>query len=74
VASKRRLRRRSCKSKTPYPTEGQAFGAVRSLRARFGGGSWMTYKCSFCKNFHVGRPNKRKLEALRATRKFQKYN
>jgi hypothetical protein len=57
VASKRRLRRRSCESKVPHPTETAAAAHARSI-----GSGW--YPCG--NHWHVGRPSKRQRQSYAA--------
>ena len=56
MSSKRRLRRKSCTGKKPYPTAADAQAAVHHL-VRSGhtrGGFLHVYKCKFAKHYHVG--------------------
>jgi hypothetical protein len=57
MASKRRLRRRSCESKITYPTETAAAAAARSI-----GSGW--YQCGT--HWHVGRSSKRQRQSYAA--------
>ena len=55
MASKRRIRRRSCQSKVRHATPDAAQGAIRRLHAQKGyQGRLDAYRCRFCGGFHVG--------------------
>jgi hypothetical protein len=53
VASKRRVRRRSCTSKRRL-TQTEAVGLANALRQKRPGFEWKVYRCGFCGGFHVG--------------------
>lgn len=53
MASKRRLRRRSCGSKQRHPSIAQAYAHALSLRKKTGE-VVRPYRCDFCGGFHVG--------------------
>ncbi len=50
MASKRRLRRKSCDGKVGHETFGAAFVAAK----RTHGSGLVPYRCRFCGKFHVG--------------------
>lgn len=55
MSSKRRIRRRSCKSKVRHATVEAGQHAIRQLnRARGYQGRLDVYRCQFCGGFHVG--------------------
>jgi len=59
VASKRRIRKRSCASKVRHETAAEAGGHIRDLRKRDKDGPHrQIYKCRFCGGYHVGRENR----------------
>lgn len=61
MSSKRHLRRRSCESKIKHLSENSAFNHAKSL-----GFGYFPYRCQFCSAWHVGRPNSRKLQSIKA--------
>lgn len=63
MASKRRLRRRSCEGKVQHKTEEAARKHAYSLKSV---GQYHGYKCNFCKCWHVGRPTKEAKQAYAA--------
>ena len=65
MASKRRLRRRSCTSKQRH-TKDEAYGALRSMSKR-GRINQVTnvYKCTFCNGYHIGRTSQKQQQAKR---------
>ncbi len=66
MASKRRIRRRSCSSKIRYSTEQAAQQAKSDLRSRKPGRiSMHYYKCKFCGGFHIGHMPQQMLAGLR---------
>lgn len=67
MPSKRRLRRRSCTYKHKFVDKDVAFAAVRRMRTQ-GKYGVSPYKCGFCSGWHIGRPNKRKRQGMRARR------
>lgn len=55
MASKRRLRRRSCSRKVRHATSASAQAAITALHARKGyQGRLDVYICRFCGAFHIG--------------------
>lgn len=54
MASKRKIRRKSCTRKVRYETENDAKTEVISNSAIRG---CLVYKCRFCNGFHIGHPN-----------------
>ena len=55
MASKRRIRRKSCTSKKGYDTIGEAKHAIWQLRQSTGSRDWYNhYHCKFCKKIHIG--------------------
>ncbi|WOK01479.1 hypothetical protein [Pseudomonas phage UF_RH7] len=55
MASKRRLRRRTCEGKIKHETAEKAARAIISLvRSRGHQGQLHVYQCPFCMKFHVG--------------------
>lgn len=63
MASKRRIRRRSCEGKVPYATKTIADHEVSKLRWYFNGGTWASYHCKWCGAWHVGRQSARQRQA-----------
>lgn len=61
MASKRAHRRRSCESKVRHETQTGAVTAMRKMGSPRG---LHSYKCPFCKGWHVGRMTKEKKQAL----------
>jgi len=61
MSSKRHLRRRSCESKIRHADESFAFNHAKSL-----GRDYFPYRCQFCGGWHVGRPNSRRLQSIKA--------
>jgi len=53
MASKRRLRRRSCEGKAKHESEGAAHYAAEKTFAR-SGDVVFPYLCQFCKKWHIG--------------------
>jgi hypothetical protein len=56
MASKRGIRRRACTGKLQHPDQTAAVGhIISSLRRGDGGGGRLaTYRCRWCKCWHVG--------------------
>lgn len=55
MASKRRLRRRSCERKVKHPSAAAASATIKSLHARKGyQGRLDVYRCRFCSSYHIG--------------------
>lgn len=61
MASKRRLRRKSCQGKYRHPDKDSAYAARRAVTAQdeFYKGHMNVYKCKFCKGWHIGRAPQR---------------
>lgn len=55
MASKRAQRRRACTGKRAYPDHASAGRAAAGARETFGE-YLVPYRCSFCRQFHVGHP------------------
>ena len=66
MSSKRRIRRRSCEGKTKYKTRNAAKVAIHTGNHK---GFMLPYKCKFCKQWHVGRPNKNRRKAYWARKR-----
>lgn len=66
MASKRRIRRKSCTGKQRYASELDARRGLFGLR-RAGIGGLVPYRCAFCSAFHVGHPPRRVRQAMAAT-------
>lgn len=65
MASRRRVRRKSCEGKRRHTTYANAMVAVReSKRAGFDG-DLRCYPCSRCRYWHVGHPKHRESRELR---------
>lgn len=55
MASKRAIRRKSCGSKKKYSSSEEGRQAIHDLIRTTGPTSLMqTYKCKFCKKYHIG--------------------
>ena len=56
MASKRRIRRKSCEGKRRFTNSTEALNAVHSVirNGRKRGGWLNVYKCQFCKGYHFG--------------------
>jgi len=66
MSSKRRLRKNSCTGKKRFNCQDAMDNSkAASMFART---KYMAYKCKFCGWWHVGRPNQRILQGIRATR------
>lgn len=57
MASKRRLRRKSCEGKKKFDNQTDAIKTV--MRMKSDGESVHAYKCNFCNGWHVGHYHKR---------------
>ena len=57
MASKRRIRRKSCDGKKPYKTRDDAIVGLIILKKKSFDENIRVYKCKFCKNFHLGHYN-----------------
>ena len=55
MASKRALRRRSCRGKAAYTMEDRAYVAAEEATKR-AGRAIRHYLCNFCHRYHIGRP------------------
>ncbi len=66
MASKRRLRRKSCTGKVRYLTQDQALAALKRFtrHCEVWHGYMTPYRCAFCHGFHFGHPPKHVREAL----------
>jgi len=67
MASKRRLRRKSCARKQRYKTIQTAEVAAHIMSARVKNRLW-PYRCQFCQAYHVGKPNRKQLSEYRQKR------
>jgi hypothetical protein len=66
MTSKRRLRRKSCENKIKYNLRNAIKTKNRLLDS---GETFITYyKCSFCKNYHIGHTNKKIRQYIRDRR------
>jgi hypothetical protein len=65
MASKRRLRRKSCDKKTVYATREDALMACSTYLKKFKS-RIVPYKCQFANHWHNGHMPKRKEEILRS--------
>jgi hypothetical protein len=68
VSSKRARRRRACGHKHKHATCEDAMRHVRHLRLMTGA-YYLPYRCSFCGQWHVGRPSKRIVQAIAERRR-----
>lgn len=66
MASRRRQRRK-CESKRAFDTQDAAHAAASALRHKKGHPA-VAYRCRLCGRFHVGRPDARARQAIRARR------
>lgn len=69
MASKRKLRRRSCEGKQKLSRSDAIRHAAISRRH---GLMIAAYKCKFCKHWHVGHPNKRIIQSIKAKARAKK--
>lgn len=61
MASKRRLRRRSCERKVRHEDPGAAWAMVKRLhRTKGDQGNLQVYRCPFCGGWHVGHGKERR--------------
>jgi rubrerythrin len=65
MASKRRLRRKACGDKQRHDSEDAAKRHAIHLRKKTEV-YYQTYKCKFCGKWHIGRPDRKTKQALRA--------
>ena len=60
MASKRRIRRKSCERKRRYPTYESAYGHLLKYQrmnvGHLNSRRKVVYTCSFCGGFHIGTP------------------
>ena len=63
MASKRRLKRRSCLSKIKHTSEYSALGHKYALGQKI----YQSYHCQFCGGWHVGRPRGMKPKWIKFT-------
>ena len=56
MASKRNVRKKACVGKKPYTSQTEAVNAMRGMLATKAAtpGTISSYKCQFCKKWHVG--------------------
>jgi hypothetical protein len=62
MASKRKLRRKSCDGKAKHDREGAIVARKKLLKS--GETNIGCYKCKFCGHYHVGHLNKKRLQSL----------
>ncbi len=67
MSSKRHLRRRQCTSKKFHRTEDTALYHARNLNRSLAAKKWHSYKCAWCKGWHVGRRNKKQIDVVKAS-------
>jgi len=64
MSSKRRLRRKSCEGKSRYNKKDADIVAWKDRNRT---GHWIrSYKCNFCKGWHVGHPTRQVRQAVLA--------
>jgi len=72
MSSKRHLRRKlenTCKRKKPYPTLAIALDNRRYLIERHPAAIKLSaYHCDFCGRYHLGHPNHKIIQSIRARR------
>jgi len=54
MASKRRIRRKSCTGKQRHLSAAAGQAHIAHLHRRFGYSRMDVYRCSFCNGYHVG--------------------
>jgi len=54
MASKRRVRRRTCGDKQAFSQQGEAVAFLISYKRRTAEYNIRTYKCPFCHQWHIG--------------------
>jgi len=71
MASKRRIRRNACGSKSRYATEQEAAHAIWRMKQRLGFslGFVVAYKCKWCKQFHIGHESKIHAQSRKSRKK-----
>lgn len=67
MASKRRVRRNMCGGKVQFVSQATAAIASKQMRSR--GERMAYYRCKWCGFYHIGHPDKRARQSLRARRK-----
>ena len=65
MASKRNKRRKSCGKKVRHLSKDDAMMHMREIR-RTRGYKYEVYPCKFCHGWHVGRPDKKKVQMIAA--------
>ncbi len=58
MASKRRLRRKSCDGKVRHADAAGGLAHIGRLARSGSGGSMNVYRCQFCKGYHIGHRSK----------------
>lgn len=69
MSSKRQIRRRQCGHKRRYPDAATASAAANFLR-RWTGERLTAYACPWCGQWHIGHPNRKQKQAMKARRGF----
>lgn len=72
MSSKRRLRRRGCENKRPYPTKEEAVAAARAMNRHRAGMGQKAYACEFAPHWHIGRPTKEKKKAIATSKQMRR--
>lgn len=72
MSSKRRLRRRGCENKIPYPTKDEARAAASRINRSGKGSGQSAYRCDFGDHFHIGRANKERKAARTVSRQLRR--
>lgn len=67
MSSKRAQRRRGCEGKVRHPDAEAAHAHAAHLRRRLGSPAH-AYACPYCGAWHVGRPDRRTRQSMRAQR------
>lgn len=71
MASRRRLRKKSCDGKKKF-TDQESAGRAAAYRTRLHG-RWITpYRCKFCGGYHIGHPPRSVRQSLKAKRENQR--
>jgi hypothetical protein len=68
MSSKRRLRRKKCTRKIKHDSEDAALAIIKKMRKTGTTKRLRAYKCNFCGGWHVGQPNARIRQSIRARR------
>lgn len=71
MASKRRQRRKSCEGKKRFTLKEAKAAAYIQLKKY--GNRLHVYKCKFCKAYHIGHVNRRKIQGIIDKVKSEKY-